>query len=412
MTIIVLAQSPPGMQMSEIMTSLKVRLIYAENIDELPRLIKSNTEDGRLHGVLVNADDYGDQLSLVVSIIGRSNVGRAIPAVAYGDTEYRTSAVSAGYCSYFTDATSSTISAVLSTISTLATATTNEQSASKPIIRSPYQLRILAADDDATNRMLIERILHEAGHKCTVVTNGEDALFALHDHQYDLAILDMHMPKRDGIEVAKIYRFSRFDSKSPIPIILLTADSTVNARAEADSAGITRFLTKPIRPSDLVDAVLTAYLESASTNVLDGVHDQRKTTIASNVASLDQYRSTPIVEKSHEHLNDNIVADLLSFMTRDEQIEFFSDFCIDADKYVRSLELAKSAEDIGKAQHDMHALVGAAVTVGAEPLAQVAKRIENLKRDDILRDRIRIAHELRTQCDATVRQITERYISR
>lgn len=412
MTLIALSQNHPSANLSELLTSLRVRLIHVDRIDALSRPVKQNSQDGRVHGVLVNADDFGDQLALVVSVIGRSNSGRAIPAVAHGDAAYRTSAISAGYCSFFSDANHATISAVLSTISALITATSGELQTNRTQLRASHQLRILAADDDATNRMLIERILQEAGHKCTVVTNGEDALFELHDHHYDLAILDMHMPKRDGVEVAKIYRFSRFDSKSPIPIILLTADSTLNARAEAESAGINKFLTKPIRPSDLLDSVMATYLESTNGTSSAQPSDQKRTPVASNVASMDEYRAAPAPDRSSEFLNENIVADLLSFMTRDEQVEFFSDFCADADKYVSTLESAKSVEDIGKAQHDMHALVGAAVTVGAESLAQIAKRIEHLKRDEILLDRFRIARELRQHCDATVRQIKERYISR
>lgn len=420
LTIVALSRDPLESIFQEILTSLRVRLIYSPSIDLLSQTIRSNSSDSRVHGVLVNANDFGDQLALIIGVVRKAISGRPLPVFAHGDPELKTASISSGYCSFLSEITPSTVSATLSTISALSTTSSGDTDATgaKVIPKSPISLRILAADDDATNRMLIERILTEAGHKCTVVSDGESALFELHDHRYDLAILDMHMPKRDGVEVAKIYRFSRFDAKEPIPIILLTADSTINARREADSAGVTAFLTKPIRPSDLLEAVLDVYGRTSRADTEDNTEQNLKSNsaavIRSNVASLDDYRQTSASERAREasqdFINEHVVADFLHFMSRDEQIEFFAEFCVDANRYVTSLEHAASYEDAKRAQSDMHALVGAAVTVGADALAQLAKEIELLRSEELLLDRVRFAKELRERCDATVQHITERYL--
>ncbi len=67
-------------------------------------------------------------------------------------------------------------------------------------------LQILVADDNATNRMIISKILERAGHSVDLMENGEQALDFLEDKRYDLAIMDMHMPVVDGIEAMKIFR--------------------------------------------------------------------------------------------------------------------------------------------------------------------------------------------------------------
>ena len=63
------------------------------------------------------------------------------------------------------------------------------------------------------------------------------------------------MPNRDGIEVAKVYNFSHFDRDDRIPLIMMTADSRLEAREEARASGIDAFVTKPITPRQLVEVI-------------------------------------------------------------------------------------------------------------------------------------------------------------
>jgi two-component system sensor histidine kinase RpfC len=107
------------------------------------------------------------------------------------------------------------------------------------------KLNILIADDNGTNRIILSKILEHAGHKVDEVTNGDEALNMLEENTYDLAILDLHMPIMGGIEAAKIFRFTD-RREPPMPIIILTADATVETRRKYEIDSIDAFLTKPI----------------------------------------------------------------------------------------------------------------------------------------------------------------------
>ncbi|NLA68236.1 MAG: response regulator, partial [Gammaproteobacteria bacterium] len=97
-------------------------------------------------------------------------------------------------------------------------------------------LRILVADDQGANLMVLRRVLEKAGHRPQVVDDGEDVLAALEAQSFDAVVIDLHMPGASGLEVLKQARFMEA-GKQRTPFIMLTADATPEARAECERAG-------------------------------------------------------------------------------------------------------------------------------------------------------------------------------
>jgi len=118
------------------------------------------------------------------------------------------------------------------------------------------KLRILVAEDNRTNQMVIGKILERAGHGFRIVANGEEVLDAMKEETFDIALLDLHMPVMGGVEAAKLSRFMSPGSPR-MPIVALTADATAEARAECEAAGIDACLTKPIDTRKLFDLIET-----------------------------------------------------------------------------------------------------------------------------------------------------------
>jgi len=114
-------------------------------------------------------------------------------------------------------------------------------------------LRILVADDNVTNRMIVRRILEYGGHSVVLSATGADSLGKLSKHGFDLAILDLNMPDMSGIDVIKAYRKSV--ETTAIHFIILTADSSLEAIEECKDAGVHAFLTKPIDVTTLLNTV-------------------------------------------------------------------------------------------------------------------------------------------------------------
>ncbi|MGH7222601.1 MAG: ATP-binding protein, partial [Gemmataceae bacterium] len=87
-----------------------------------------------------------------------------------------------------------------------------------------YALRILVADDNRTNQKVIAKILERGGHSVMTVGDGEAALDALEDEPFDVVLMDVNMPKMDGLEATKLWRMVELSGPRR-PIIGLTADA-------------------------------------------------------------------------------------------------------------------------------------------------------------------------------------------
>jgi len=103
---------------------------------------------------------------------------------------------------------------------------------------------ILLAEDNSVNRMLLERTLQLAGHTVETVKNGLEAIDLARDKAFDLIIMDLHMPKCDGLEAAKEIRANSKNQKTPI--LALTADAMPENENRYVNEAINEILYKPV----------------------------------------------------------------------------------------------------------------------------------------------------------------------
>ena len=115
-------------------------------------------------------------------------------------------------------------------------------------------MRILIAEDETIIRMDLRALLEAAGFEiCAEARDGEEAVALAREHRPELAVMDVRMPKLDGIEAAKTILAER-----PIPIVMLTAYGQEELVSRAIEAGVFGYLVKPFRESDLLPAIATA----------------------------------------------------------------------------------------------------------------------------------------------------------
>jgi PAS domain S-box-containing protein len=121
-------------------------------------------------------------------------------------------------------------------------------------------LRVLLAEDNPINMMLIRELLRRRGHSVTEVTTGNAAVQAILDGSYDLLLTDIHMPGMDGIEAARVIRAGEARSgKARTPIVALTADVLEAGKRSSVVAGMDGFLTKPVDPAELEEMFRTLF---------------------------------------------------------------------------------------------------------------------------------------------------------
>ena len=115
-------------------------------------------------------------------------------------------------------------------------------------------LKILIAEDEDINAMVLTSFLQEAGHQTKRVLNGAQAVEELAQNTYDIAFMDMRMPEMNGLDAAIKWRACEADDQH-IPIIALTANATTDDREACLKAGMDDFITKPISPEQLSSAI-------------------------------------------------------------------------------------------------------------------------------------------------------------
>lgn len=120
--------------------------------------------------------------------------------------------------------------------------------------------RILLAEDDAINQLVAEAILQEFGYLDIVIAgNGKEAVDCCRNQNFDVVLMDCHMPEMGGLEATKVLRKEGFQ----LPIIALTASATLDDRNACIEAGMNDYLSKPIEPASLAH-VLNKWLLSAA----------------------------------------------------------------------------------------------------------------------------------------------------
>ncbi len=111
---------------------------------------------------------------------------------------------------------------------------------------SKARLRILVADDNATDRLIMETLLKRQGHDVRTVLNGEEAVQSFAESRPDLVLMDVMMPVLDGISAARLMR--EMAGNELVPIIFLTSLNDARDLAACLEAGGDDFLSKPYNP--------------------------------------------------------------------------------------------------------------------------------------------------------------------
>ena len=240
-------------------------------------------------------------------------------------------------------------------------------------------LSILVAEDNTTNQKVIRKILESAGHRVVLVENGEQALDALAQEDFGLAILDMHMPVMSGTEAIKQYRFTH--PRHPIPFLVLTANATTEAREECQSIGADAFLTKPIDPQTLLTQIAQLVPQVAAPQTANRTEAPRPSNIATlNTTTLQN------LESLGQHTD---------FLYR-----LIQGFLEDTETLLSKMQQTLLKQRYSEFKDLAHALKGSSGSVGAETLHRLAAGIGPLTHD-----------ELRTQASARMHDLVNAYES-
>ncbi|MBX3018166.1 MAG: PAS domain S-box protein [Bdellovibrionaceae bacterium] len=120
--------------------------------------------------------------------------------------------------------------------------------------------RILVAEDNRVNQMMVLSMLQSFGYSAQVVANGREAVDVFRTSQFDLILMDCQMPEMDGLEATALIREHETGTGRRTPIIAFTANATAQDREQCMQAGMDGVITKPVR-MDVLQQALISWLE-------------------------------------------------------------------------------------------------------------------------------------------------------
>lgn len=245
-------------------------------------------------------------------------------------------------------------------------------------------LNILISEDNKVNQHVLKGVLHHAGHKTLLAESGDEALDILteHSHEIDIMILDMNMPGMSGLEVLKAFRF--LDTSASIPVIMLTADATPEARQSCEQAGADAFLTKPINSRALLEKIAQL---SAGLEITD----------------------TPETKVSEDKLLDEkALKQLISLGDHEFLKTLIESFKQDAQKHIKLIK-SHCHDDYLTFRESLHALKGSATEMSAYKLASACASAEKVKPDEMGQQHVvSMSEEIESLLEMTTLQLEDK----
>lgn len=237
--------------------------------------------------------------------------------------------------------------------------------------------RVLIADDNRTNQMVLETILANAGHEVTVVADGEKALEELEKGSFEIVFLDVNMPVMGGIECCRLWRQIEGPRKH-IPIIGLTADSTEGTEKKCLDAGMDFRMTKPIEASELIEIIA-----SQTVKIVGQVDDNIGTDPLGVVSNLDgqkRRRDPPAIDPAQ--------LDYLLTIGDEAFVQsIIQTYLEDASEILIAFKKSVDDESVDDFRFHAHAFKSGAANVGATYLAETCSKLEVIGERDFKNQR-------------------------
>lgn len=231
--------------------------------------------------------------------------------------------------------------------------------------QDPQALDILVVEDNEINRILVEKMLRNLGHRVTLAPGGAEGVAAARAKDFNLIFMDISMPGVDGIEATRQIRSGRL--ADGVDIVALTAHVAPQDHARILAAGMAEVVTKPVHKSTLADVI-----DRRATLPL--VRSRRPVAEALPTTKLTAAAQTPEpAPAAARELSD--IEQFFDALGRDRGVEFLAEFKGDMEQLLADLHSCEDLSDPLRAE--AHRLAGSAAVLGFGALRHALLDIEN-----------------------------------
>ncbi len=244
-----------------------------------------------------------------------------------------------------------------------------ESGSLRRVMAENHPPRVLVVEDNAVNMELMVLMLEKTGCSVDTATQGQKALSRIAERDYDLVLMDLHMPVMDGLETVKAIRKMK-GKKSRIPVIAFTAHISEEERQNCLRNGMNDCMVKPTTKEILL-ALIQKYIYHTGyprENGKSGEEGQAPESWLEFSGSDEQQSQYPVIDESV----------LFDFSDGDSSVieKFIGLFMEESTKEISLLEKALEDQDITEVEKLAHSIKGAAAEVGGKRLSYVARNME------------------------------------
>jgi len=232
--------------------------------------------------------------------------------------------------------------------------------------------KVLIVDDNALNRKVFENIIRHS-YQFDSAENGLVALEKLRSGSFDVILMDIQMPKLDGISTLKAIKN---ENLSDAPIIAVSAYSDQSDRDYFIATGFDEFIAKPIKPKNLLETI-QSQLNPGGESMMNGSAENHP---------------TPVQDQESEELNEKIVKQLLKYNSPDNIRMVYLDFIEETEDLIKDIENLIDGKNYPEIGAKLHIIKGNSGTLGANKIYQFStsfeKNIKTSKFDNISQEHL------------------------
>jgi PAS domain S-box-containing protein len=231
-------------------------------------------------------------------------------------------------------------------------------------------LSVLVVDDVAMNRDIAGSFLRAAGHKVACVEGGAEAVAAAETMELDVVVMDVRMPKMDGLEATRRIR-ALGGVRGQVPIVALTAQAFAEQVEECRKAGMSSHVSKPFDPDTLVAAVVRA-----ATKEPQGNGFRRQSTPTSRQPS-------PVMGSNLPVLEPRVFERTVAFLSPNAVSSYLQNICELGEALLHMIHRPDGSERTrSQLSEAAHTLAGTAGMFGFERLTMISRRFEQALESD------------------------------
>lgn len=221
-------------------------------------------------------------------------------------------------------------------------------------------ISVLLAEDNPTNQMVAMQMLETLGARVTLAVDGAEALEILDERSFDIALIDIEMPRISGIDLIKHLR----RSESPVadmPMIALTAYVMREHRAAIDDAGADGIIAKPILSIEQFGDDIATYMRA------------RGRQASADVAVAPIEAAEPEPDPIPAEIDHEVFDRLMAVFDGDRRTELLSQVATDIDEASVRFEAGRSVLDYGEIRAATHVLISVSGAIGASRLQSLSQ---------------------------------------